>query len=414
MMTAWSHATARAIDRGGVDDASALDASPLRGQDTRGADDGSELAGPRGAEVRIADAGSDFVAGLRGPEMRLGDHGSALDAGPALGTGEVSRHAVRLVVVDAGPPRLEAFAALPQLLRSGDLVVVNDAATLPGSLLGRTGGGEAFELRLSGPIDAGRLHGVLLGPGDHRTRTEHRSAPPRVVEGERLTIAGIAATVARVAGRRVELVVRSDGDTLWQVLYAAGAPVQYAHRPERLALWSVQTAYAGRPWAAEMPSAGRPLLWDTLLGLRRAGIAVASLTHAAGLSSTGDDALDRALPWPERYEIPRRTVEAVAATRARGGRVIAIGTTVVRALEAAANTGDLRPGSGTATLRLDAAYRPRVVAGLVSGLHVPGESHFELLSAFAPVDRLRRAIAFAAQHGLSSHELGDACLIVPA
>jgi S-adenosylmethionine:tRNA ribosyltransferase-isomerase len=338
--------------------------------------------------------------------------GQGLDAGLALGTGEVSRHAVRLVVVDA-PPRLEWFTALPQLLRAGDLVVVNDAATLPGSLPGRTADGAVFELRLSGPIDAGRLFGVLLGAGDHRTRTEHRAAPPRVAEGDRVTIADMAATVARVAGRRVELVVRDDGDRLWQALYAAGAPVQYAHRTERLPLWSVQTAYAGRPWAAEMPSAGRPLLWETLLDLRRAGVGVASLTHAAGLSSTGDDALDRALPWPERYEIPRRTVEAVGATRARGGRVIAIGTTVVRALEAAANSGELRPGSGVATLRLDAAYRPRIVSGLVSGLHVPGESHFELLSAFAPVDRLRAAIAFAARHGLSSHELGDACLIAP-
>ena len=355
----------------------------------------------------------DAARGIAVDDGPAGSRIDAVDAGLVLGTDEVSRHAVRLVVVDAGPPRLEWFTALPRLLAAGDLVVVNDAATLPGSLPGRTADGAVFELRLSGPIDAGRLYGVLLGPGDHRTRTDHRAAPPRVAEGERVTIADMAATVARVAGRRVELVVRDDGDRLWQALYAAGAPVQYAHRTERLPLWSVQTAYAGRPWAAEMPSAGRPLLWETLLDLRRAGVGVASLTHAAGLSSTGDDALDRALPWPERYEIPRRTVEAVGATRARGGRVIAIGTTVVRALEAAANSGELRPGSGVATLRLDAAYRPRIVSGLVSGLHVPGESHFELLSAFAPVDRLRAAIAFAARHGLSSHELGDACLIAP-
>jgi S-adenosylmethionine:tRNA ribosyltransferase-isomerase len=341
---------------------------------------------------------------------------------------EVSRHAVRLVVVDPGVdaapsrprprPRIEWFAALPRLLRAGDLVVVNDAATLPGSLPGRTAGGEVFELRLSGPVEAGRLHGVLLGAGDFRTRTEHRAPPPRIEAGDRVTIADMPATIAWVSGRRAELVVRSDGDALWQALYAVGAPVQYAHRPERLALWSVQTAYAGRPWAAEMPSAGRPLTWDVMLELRRAGIAIASLTHAAGLSSTGDDALDRALPWPERYEIPRRTAAAVEATRARNGRVIAIGTTVVRALEAAADDDrdetTLRPGSGVATQRLDASYRLRIVSGLVSGLHVPGESHFELLSAFAPAERLREAVALAAAHGLSSHELGDACLILPA
>lgn len=323
---------------------------------------------------------------------------------------EVDRHAVRLVVVGEAP-RLEAFAALPRLLRRGDLVVVNDAATLPASLPGRTGDGRGFELRLSGPIDAGRLYGVLLGAGDHRTRTEHRAPPPAVAAGDRVTVAGLAATVASTAGRRVELVVHADADALWQALYAVGAPVQYAHRPERLALWSVQTGYAARPWAAEMPSAGRPLTWDAVLGLRRAGIDVASLTHAAGLSSTGDDALDRALPWPERYELPRRTVAAIASARGRGGRVIAIGTTVVRALESAAERGELRAGSGTATLRLHAGYQPRVVTGLVSGLHVPGESHFELLSAFAPAAQLHAALALAQRHGLSSHELGDACLI---
>jgi S-adenosylmethionine:tRNA ribosyltransferase-isomerase len=191
-----------------------------------------------------------------------------------------------------------------------------------------------------------------------------------------------------------------------------------------------------------MPSAGRPLTWDVMLALRRAGVELATLTHAAGLSSIGDAALDAALPLPERYEIPRRTVRAIAATRARGGRVIAVGTTVVRALEDAARAGAFDTGAeltgaeltgvaelgasagdagdagdpiaGTAMLRLDASYTPRVVDGLISGLHVPGESHFELLQAFAPRERLERALAVAVRAGLSSHELGDACLLLPA
>src|SRR5438552_18652243 len=99
-----------------------------------------------------------------------------------------------------------------------------------------------------------------------------------------------------------------------------------------------------------MPSAGRPLSWEILLALRRRGARWASLTHAAGLSSTGDAALDAALPLPERYHIPAATVAAVAEARARGGRVVAAGTTVVRALEGAAATGvgDLRAGGGRA------------------------------------------------------------------
>jgi S-adenosylmethionine:tRNA ribosyltransferase-isomerase len=330
--------------------------------------------------------------------------------GLALATTEVARQAVRLLAIDRGSDRVVVvpFDQLPHLLRSGDLVVVNDAATLPGSLRGQLADGSVIELRLTGPIEGTRLSAVVLGEGDWRTRTEDRPAPPALAVGARLAIGGFGATVVSASGRRVELEVTGDRDALWQALYASGVPVQYAHRAAQLPLWSVQTAYAARPWAAEMPSAGRPLTWQVILELRRAGIELATLTHAAGLSSTGDPALDRVLPWPERYEIPQRTAEAIVRTRARRGRVIAIGTTVVRALEASGGEA----GSGIARLRLDASHPLAVVDGLVSGLHVPGESHFELLRAFAPVRRLRHALAQAAVRGMSGHELGDACLIL--
>ena len=336
----------------------------------------------------------------------------------ALASNEVSSHAVRLVVVDRATHdvRVVRFGALPQLLREGDLVIVNDAATLPGSIFGATASGVELELRLSAPIAGSRIHGVMFGAGDYHMRTEDRPAPPPIAIGDRLQLGAIATVVESIAGRRVVLAAQLSDDDLWQALYAAGAPVQYAHRSEPLPLYSVQTAYAARPWAVEMPSAGRALTWDVLLDLRRAGIRIATLTHAAGLSSTGDDALDRALPWPERYEIPQRTLDELREARARGNRVIAVGTTVVRALESAAlaaevDQTDLRAGAGIATLRLDPTHQLRVVDGLVSGLHVPGESHFELLSAFAPQPLLVRAVALAAQHGMSGHELGDACFI---
>ncbi len=318
-----------------------------------------------------------------------------------LRSDEVARHDVRMVVVASG--EVVPFRELPAQLRRGDLVVVNDAATLPGSL--RAGD---VELRLSGPVEGNVLCGVLLGAGDFHTRTEDRPAPRELAIGTTLRFGALAARIVARDGRRVELVVDGDGDALWQALYASGAPVQYAHRRDALPLDAVQTAYATRPWAAEMPSAGRPLTWDVIVGLRRAGIAIATLTHAAGLSSTGDARLDAALPWPERYEIPEATARAIAATRAAGGRVIAIGTTVVRALEASGGAA----GAGIARLRLDPAYRTRVVDGVVSGLHAPGESHFELLGAFAPRETLVRAIELAGALGLSSHELGDSCLVV--
>jgi S-adenosylmethionine:tRNA ribosyltransferase-isomerase len=343
-------------------------------------------------------------------------------AAVTLVANEVSRQAVRLVTIDPTTDHaaVHPFGALPSLLRAGDLVVVNDAATLPGSLDGRTAAGEDFELRLAAPIEQTRFVGVAFGPGDWRTRTELRTPPPPLPLGSLVRIGEIIAKVRAHDGRRVTFeadeILDARGepheatpDAIWHAIYAAGLPVQYAHRAEQLPLWTVQTAYAARPWAAEMPSAGRPLTWDVLLALRRAGIAIATLTHAAGLGSIGDVEADRVLPWPERYELPERTATAITRTRAIGGRVIAIGTTVVRALEASGG----RAGPGIATLRLDPSYRPEVVDGLVSGLHVPGESHFELLRAFASHARLARALGVAARAGMSGHELGDACLIVP-
>jgi S-adenosylmethionine:tRNA ribosyltransferase-isomerase len=333
----------------------------------------------------------------------------------------VAREEVRLVHVPRTGDRvsLHSFASLPSLLARGDLLVVNDAATLPASLAGSTARGDAFELRLSEPVDGARLVGIVLGAGDWRTRTEHRAPAPVMPVGSLVRIGKLIAQVVSHDGMRVELAVdevlerggvpaEPTADGIVAALYTAGRPVQYAHRDSALPLWSVQTAYAARPWAVEMPSAGRPLTWDVLLAARRAGIAIASVTHAAGLGSIGDARADRVLPFPERYEIPARTAGLVTRTKAAGQRVIAVGTSVVRALEAS----EARAGEGIATLRLDAAYRPRVVDGLVSGLHVPGESHHDLLRAFTSSSQLDRMLALAMRAGLSAHELGDTCVIV--
>ncbi|HZW88046.1 MAG TPA: S-adenosylmethionine:tRNA ribosyltransferase-isomerase, partial [Myxococcaceae bacterium] len=203
-------------------------------------------------------------------------------------------------------------------------------------------------------------------------------------------------------------------DRFWSALYLLGRPVQYAYEPAPLALARVQTPYAARPWASEMPSAGRPLRLELLARLRTRGIRLAWLTHAAGLSSTGDAALDAALPLPERYEIPPSTVAAVVDARRRGGRVVAVGTTVVRALEGAARSagGDLRPGAGITDLRIGRGFEPRVVNGLLSGIHGRDSSHFELLSAFLPG-------AFELLYSLHvitgryrGHEFGDSTLVL--
>jgi len=331
-----------------------------------------------------------------------------------------SHDRIRLLVIDPASQRMRAglIDELPELLAPDDLVVVNDAATLPASLPARTEAHAAVEIRLLGPDDAGVFPAVLFGAGDFRTRTEDRPAPPPLRVGDRLQVgAQLSARIlslSPLSERLVTLRFDLQGSALWAQLYAAGKPVQYANQPEPLALWSVQTLYAARPWAAEMPSAGRPLSMRMLARFAERGVHVATLTHAAGLSSTGDPRIDSALPLPERYEIPEPTVTAIERTRARGGRVVAIGTTVVRALEASSlrGHGRLQAGTGIATLRIGPDYEPRVVDGLLSGIHAPEESHFALLSAFADRALLQRGHTYAHTLGYREHEFGDASLLL--
>jgi S-adenosylmethionine:tRNA ribosyltransferase-isomerase len=339
-------------------------------------------------------------------------------APPRPATGPAPRRdQVRLLAIDrlTGAMSDHPADALPGLLAPGDLLVVNDAATLPASLPARYGAAP-LELRLAGPTgDERRWRAVLFGPGDWRTATELRPPPPVLPLGGRLAIGpALAAELVAISPRSprlVELVFDRGGAALWQALYAAGQPVQYSYLAEPLALWSVQSVFAGRPWAVEMPSAGRPLSWATLAALRRRGVELAAVTHAAGLSSTGDAALDGLLPLAERYDVPAATVAAVERTRSRGGRVVAVGTTVVRALESAARRAPagrlLVAGEGEAELLLDERSALAAVDGVVTGVHGPAESHGRLLAAFVGREVVAAAFRRAGQLGYRSHELGD-------
>jgi S-adenosylmethionine:tRNA ribosyltransferase-isomerase len=331
---------------------------------------------------------------------------------------------VRLLVVDGESGALSAHAArsLPELLAPGDLLVVNDAATLPA----RDARGAFVELRLVGALEPGgsgvSFRAALLGAGDHRTRTEDRAPPPRVVVGDVLSVGGeLEARVVAVASfseRLVDLALTtpasSEPSAVWSALYRLGKPVQYAHVPRPLALWDVQNAWAGRPWAVEMPSAGRAIGIGTLLALRRRGVEIATVTHAAGLSATGDPAIDARLPFPERFEVPEATVRAILRTRARGRRVVAVGTSVTRALESAAaraGEGRLRAAAGTTDLLLGPHTQLAVVDGLVTGVHESDTTHFQLLGAFAEREVLEASLAATEHAGFLGHELGDTWLV---
>jgi S-adenosylmethionine:tRNA ribosyltransferase-isomerase len=327
---------------------------------------------------------------------------SALQLLPAIAT-PPDRDRVRLMVV--GPGRLDVrdFAGFPDVLHEGDVVVVNDAATWPASLRG-----DGVELRLTtGALSGNRTWAVLFGAGDWRTRTEDRPPPPVVRVGD--LVAGLRITEVSAMSPRLVQVELPDSDAGMRELFARGRPVQYAHLEHELAPWDVQTVYAGRPWAVEMPSAGRPFTWGLLAQLAGRGVRVATLTHAAGLSSTGDPKLDATLPWPERYEIPVETTDAIASARERGGRVIAVGTTVVRALETWARSG---VRAGFSDLVIGARHRLRTVDAVLSGLHDPSDSHFRLLEAFAPRAALVTAWQRARELEMHGHELGDVMLVL--
>jgi S-adenosylmethionine:tRNA ribosyltransferase-isomerase len=326
----------------------------------------------------------------------------------------------RMLVVDphADTWRDAQVRDLPRVLRRGDLLVLNDAATVPASLPATTTSGATVEIRLAARLDDDRWRAALLGAGDWRTRAEHRPPPPPVTPGDTLRIAPeLAATVTEVDPGRPRLVVvrfSARGAALWSALYRRGHPVQYAHVLRALDLWHVQTPFASRPWAVEMPSAGRPLTLALLAEVRARGVRIATVTHAAGLSSTGDPAIDAALPLPERFDVPEATVQAIAEAHARGGRVVAAGTTVARALEGCArlHDGELVAGEGTTDLRIDGRLVPWVVDGILTGLHELGTSHRELVQAFAPEPLLARAWAHAEACHYMDHEFGDECLVL--
>src|SRR5262249_21362103 len=163
----------------------------------------------------------------------------------------------------------------------------------------------------------------VFGAGDYRTRTEDRPPPPPLESGDRLALGPLAATVERRLGHPRLVVLRFDGppDAGWAGLARHGRPDPYAHGPGAIARWGGWWARRGGPPAAcEPPSAGFVLDWRALAALRARGVAFATLTHAAGLSSTGDAELDRRLPFDEPYRIPPATALAIRRARARGGR----------------------------------------------------------------------------------------------
>lgn len=331
----------------------------------------------------------------------------------------IDRQFAKLLVVNGdGAISHLPRVALASLFRPGDLIVANDAATLPASLQGvHCSTGEPIEARLAGWLsfrDPLRFIAVVFGGGDHRMLTEDRPPPPALSAGDRLEFGPLTASVECVLDHPRLAHIRFDGHpaSVMRDLVRHGRPIQYAHIPEPLVLWDVWTKIAASPIAFESPSAGFALDWQILKSWRERGVDFATLSHAAGLSSTGDAALDQRLPFEEFYCIPEACASAIDAAKSRSGRVIAIGTSVVRALESAANAdGIVRAGEGRASGCIARGALLHVVDAILTGVHQPGESHYELLRAFSDdrvLDRVNPAIN---ERDYRAHEFGDSLLI---
>jgi S-adenosylmethionine:tRNA ribosyltransferase-isomerase len=322
--------------------------------------------------------------------------------GPAEARG-LARDQVRLLVSE--PERLthSRFRELPRFLRRDDIVVVNNSAAVSAALDVETAAGPGV-LHVSTWLDDG---GWVV---ELRTTDSRPWAAP-VRAGDRIALpAGTHATLREPWLPPAQRLWIADVDAdLTALLAAHGRPISYAYLRGQWAPEYYRTVFGLQPGSAEMPSASRPFTDAMVTELVSRGVVVAPVTLHTGVSSpeAGEP------PSPERFEVPATTARLVNAARAAGGRLIAVGTTVVRALESAADErGLVRATSGWTELVLGPRRPARVADGLVTGWHAPGASHLQLLEAVVGTNRVRAAYAAALNDGYLWHEFGDSALLL--
>ena len=321
----------------------------------------------------------------------------------------LSRDGVTLLAVRPGAVSRHRFRDLPELLDPGDVVVVNTSGTLPARLEAVRRDGVGTPLHVSTTLDDGSWVVEVRRPDN--------TGPDRGVEpGSVLELPG---------GVRLELLegfpAPFRASRLWRArtdppvsaadhLARHGTPIRYGYLAGPVPLSALQNVYATEPGSAEMASAGRPFTESVLVRLMARGVAVLPLVLHTGVSSPEL----HEPPAPERFTVPEATARFVTSTRAAGRRVVAVGTTVTRALETATGEdGVTRPASGWTELVLGPDRAARVVTGLVTGLHAPEASHLQLLAAVAGPGLVDAAYERALAEGLLWHEFGDSMLFLP-
>jgi S-adenosylmethionine:tRNA ribosyltransferase-isomerase len=344
------------------------------------------------------------VSALAVPHTRfeLPDELNAAEPPEARG---LERDQVRLLVAAGNRIEHARFADLASYLRPGDLVVVNTSGTLAAAVDGLWSG-RPVVVHFSTALD------------DRDWVVELRTAPSaakpvlEAAAGDRLRLPGGAVLYLRAPyqpGSTRLWLARCDVPVL-DVLTKYGRPIAYSYVGERWPLTAYQTVFATDPGSAEMPSAGRPFSTELVTRLVTTGVLVAPITLHTGVSSLDS----HEPPADERFTVPAATADLVGWTRSRGGRVVAVGTTVVRALESVAGPdGTVSAGSGWTDLVLGPDRPAYVVDGLVTGMHAPDASHLLLLEAVAGPQLVQRAYDAALERRYLWHEFGDLCRLLP-
>lgn len=321
------------------------------------------------------------------------------------------RDDVRMLVCDRwdGAIAHARFRELPERLDPGDLLLINVSATLPAAVRGWRPGGTPVEVRFSPPSLTTRAQVVeVRSPGEP-------SSWPSVVAraGERIELpADVRLRLREHAGS--SRLWRAELERLRPALLAGylrfhGEPVRYGYLSGAPALGDYQNVYATEPGGAEMPSAGRPFTHELITALVARGVLVSPLVLHAGVSSPERGEA----PAPEPFRVPAPTARLVNAVHGWGGRVIAVGTTVVRAIESVADErGQVAPGAGITELLIEPERGLRAIDGLLTGWHEPRSTHLAMLVALAGPELMARAYDEALAARYRWHEFGDSMLIV--
>jgi S-adenosylmethionine:tRNA ribosyltransferase-isomerase len=346
----------------------------------------------------------------------------------------LSRDAVRLMVAHRHDRSLvhAHFRDLAKFLVPGDLLVINNSGTLPASVPARRADGTELELHLSTPLPSGQGPVDLTAPPGSRPQVwvielrrpsgseslSFRSATP----GETLVLPDATAQIMepyppdcgpfedRDPESRLWTAVLSVPLAMGPYLERHGRPIRYGQVGREWPVSFYQTVYAMEAGSAEMPSAGRAFTPEMITALISGGIDVAPITLHSGVASLEE----HETPPAEFFRVSDETARRVELARASGGRVIAVGTTVVRALESAAGpSGIVRPGQGWTRLVVSPERGVRVVDGLLTGWHEPRASHLLMLEAVAGRDLLEDSYRAALEHRYRWHEFGDLHLVLP-